>query len=66
LLVTLDDEGKFVSGRIEPTQQLRPRGPSHDPDRKVITLLRELTSAAFPDGPLRILEDGGLTRNRTP
>ena len=62
LLVTLDDEGKFVNGRIEPTIQLRPRGPAPDPDRKVITLLRELTSAAFPSGELVISEDGTLSR----
>lgn len=63
LFVTLDDEGKFVDGKIEPTIQLRPAGPSIDPDRKVITLLRELTSAAFPNGILSIAEDGALTKN---
>jgi hypothetical protein len=62
LLVTVDDQGKFVSGRIEPTIQLRPSGPSIDPDKKVITLLRELTSAAFPGGLLKIGEDGTLER----
>jgi poly-gamma-glutamate capsule biosynthesis protein CapA/YwtB (metallophosphatase superfamily) len=63
LLVTLDDEGRFVSGRIEPTIQLRPRGPAPDPDRKVVALLRELTAAAFPDGMLRIQDDGTLARH---
>jgi poly-gamma-glutamate capsule biosynthesis protein CapA/YwtB (metallophosphatase superfamily) len=62
LLVTLDDQGKFVSGKIEPTIQLRPAGPAIDPDRKVIALLRELTAAAFPEGRLDIAEDGALTR----
>jgi hypothetical protein len=62
LEVTLDDEGKFVSGKIEPTIQLRPAGPAIDPDRKVITLLRELTAAAFPAGTLDIGQDGALTR----
>jgi poly-gamma-glutamate capsule biosynthesis protein CapA/YwtB (metallophosphatase superfamily) len=62
LLVTLDDEGRFVAGRIEPTIQLRPRGPAPDPERKVITLLRELTAAAFPHGALQIDEDGVLKR----
>jgi hypothetical protein len=38
LLATFDDEGRFVSGKIEPTIQLRPAGPSIDPDRKVIAL----------------------------
>jgi poly-gamma-glutamate capsule biosynthesis protein CapA/YwtB (metallophosphatase superfamily) len=62
LLVTLDDEGKFVSGKIEPTIQLRPAGPTIDPEKKVITLMRELTTAAFPDGALDISEDGALQR----
>ncbi len=62
LFATLDGEGRFVSGKIEPTIQIRPAGPSLDPDRKVITLLRELTGAAFPDGSLVIAEDGTLTR----
>jgi poly-gamma-glutamate capsule biosynthesis protein CapA/YwtB (metallophosphatase superfamily) len=63
LLVTLDDEGRFVDGKIEPTVQIRPRGPAPDPEGKVISLLRELTNAAFPDGELRIAEDGSLTRS---
>jgi hypothetical protein len=61
--VTLDDEGRFVDGKIEPTVQIRPRGPAPDPEGKVISLLRELTNAAFPDGELRIAEDGSLTRS---
>jgi poly-gamma-glutamate capsule biosynthesis protein CapA/YwtB (metallophosphatase superfamily) len=63
LLVTLDDEGRFVGGKIESTVQLRPAGPTVDPEKKVIALLRELTTAAFPEGSLKIAEDGTLTRN---
>jgi hypothetical protein len=62
LLATLDDEGKFVSGKIEATIQLRPAGPSIDPERKVITLLRNLTTTAFPNGALSIAEDGTLAK----
>ena len=62
LLATLDDEGRFIDGKIEATIQLRPAGPSIDPEKKVITLLRELTAAAFPQGELAIGEDGSLTR----
>src|SRR5262245_41398486 len=62
LQVTLDDEGRFVSGHVEATTQLRPAGPSLDPTHSVITLLRSLTSTAFPDGLLQIAEDGTLTR----
>jgi poly-gamma-glutamate capsule biosynthesis protein CapA/YwtB (metallophosphatase superfamily) len=66
LQVTLDDDGKFVAGKIEPTTQIRPAGPAIDPEKKVITLMRDLTVAAFPDGPLTIAEDGALIRNATP
>ena len=62
LLVTLDDDGRFVSGRIEATTQIRPAGPSLDPTGSVVTLLRMLTGTAFPDGTLTIAEDGTLTR----
>jgi poly-gamma-glutamate capsule biosynthesis protein CapA/YwtB (metallophosphatase superfamily) len=63
LLVTLDDDGRFVSGRIEATMQIRPAGPSPDPANSVTTLLRTLTSTAFPDGTLSISEQGVLTRS---
>ncbi|HLA70476.1 MAG TPA: CapA family protein [Steroidobacteraceae bacterium] len=60
LLCELDNEGRFVSGRLEPTIQLRPGGPSPDPARTAITVVRTLTLAAFPDGTLDIAEDGTL------
>jgi poly-gamma-glutamate capsule biosynthesis protein CapA/YwtB (metallophosphatase superfamily) len=61
LLATLDDEGKFVSGRIESTIQIRPAGPAPDPDKGVIRLLQTLTSTAFPNGALVIADDGQLS-----
>jgi len=61
LLCTLDDEGRFVSGRIEATTQIRPAGPTPDAAGAVITLLRTLTDGAFPQGRLLIGEDGSLT-----
>jgi poly-gamma-glutamate capsule biosynthesis protein CapA/YwtB (metallophosphatase superfamily) len=65
LLCELDNEGRFVAGRIEPTIQLRPAGPSLDPARTAVTVLRTLTLAAFPDGTLGIAEDGTLLRRGT-
>ena len=62
LLCTLDDQGRFVSGHIESTTQLRPAGPSLDPQQTVIEMLRTLTLAAFPEGLLDISGDGELTR----
>src|SRR6202008_4748705 len=54
LIAQLDDAGRFVSGHIESTIQVRPAGPAPDPDRKVIALLQSLTREAFPDGALEI------------
>jgi hypothetical protein len=62
LLVTLDDEGKFVSGRVEATTQIRPAGPAPDPAKGVVKLLQALTSAAFPAGALSIADDGTLVK----
>jgi poly-gamma-glutamate capsule biosynthesis protein CapA/YwtB (metallophosphatase superfamily) len=62
LLCTLDDEGRFVSGRIESTTQLRPAGPAPDPLQNALEMVRTLTLAAFPDGSLDIADDGRLTR----
>jgi hypothetical protein len=61
LLVTLDDEGRFVSGRVEPVVQIRPAGPAPDPGRGVVKLLQTLTATAFPDGSLAIADDGALS-----
>ena len=66
LLVTLDDEGKFVSGRVEATTQIRPAGPALDPSKGVIKLLQSLTATAFPNGELAIAEDGTLVRRSSP
>jgi Bacterial capsule synthesis protein PGA_cap len=66
LLCTLDDQGRFVSGRIQATTQIRPAGPTPDPDNAVIELLRGLTHTAFPGGALDIQPDGTLVRRETP
>jgi len=62
LTCTLDDDGRFVSGRIESTTQIRPAGPTLDPQQTAVELVRTLTWAAFPDGLLHIADDGRLTR----
>jgi poly-gamma-glutamate capsule biosynthesis protein CapA/YwtB (metallophosphatase superfamily) len=62
LQVTLDDEGRFVSGNVTSTIQVRPAGPSPDPANAALALLRSLTMEAFPAGELDIREDGTLAR----
>jgi poly-gamma-glutamate capsule biosynthesis protein CapA/YwtB (metallophosphatase superfamily) len=61
LLVTLDDEGRFVEGRIEATRKIPPAGPTPDPDKTVVKLLQSLTTTAFPNGSLRIGDDGTVS-----
>jgi poly-gamma-glutamate capsule biosynthesis protein CapA/YwtB (metallophosphatase superfamily) len=65
LQVHLDDAGRFVSGRVAATTQIRPAGPTPDPVNAVIVLLRALNMTAFPDGALDIGEDGTLARRGT-
>jgi poly-gamma-glutamate capsule biosynthesis protein CapA/YwtB (metallophosphatase superfamily) len=60
LHVRVGDDGEFLGGRIEATIQIRPGGPVFDPERRVLELIRELTSEAFPDSHLVIAEDGTL------
>jgi hypothetical protein len=62
LLATLEDDGRFASGRIVPTRQLRPDGPSIDPGDLASIVIRTLTLAAFPDGLLDIADDGNVSR----
>jgi hypothetical protein len=62
LLVTLDDQGRFISGRVEATTQIRPAGPSLDLSKGVIKLLQSLTATAFPAGGLSIEDDGTLAK----
>jgi poly-gamma-glutamate capsule biosynthesis protein CapA/YwtB (metallophosphatase superfamily) len=66
LEVTLDNNGRFVAGRIDSTIQVRPAGPSLDPANGALTLLRSLTAEAFPDGELEIRADGTLARRGVP
>jgi hypothetical protein len=60
LLCQLDNDGRFVSGRLAATMQVRPGGPVPDPERTAITVVRTLTLASFPDGTLTIADDGTL------
>ncbi|HNR21517.1 MAG TPA: CapA family protein [Steroidobacteraceae bacterium] len=58
----LDAEGRFVGGHIDSTIQLRPDGPSIDPQQRALQLIRELTAAALPYGWLEFGADGRIIR----
>jgi len=54
--------GKFLGGKVIPVYQPRPGGPRIDAGNHAVRLLRELTTADFPDTELMILEDGTLKK----
>mgnify|MGYP001812321463 CR=1 FL=1 len=60
LLTTLDGEGRFVEGKIVSTIQLRPAGPSIDPEQRALKLIRSLTAEDFPDPGLKFFDDGRI------
>ncbi len=60
LSVTLDGDGRFVEGQIVSTRQIRPAGPTVDPQNRALNLIRELSSADFGDAGLAFNADGSL------
>lgn len=62
--VELDKDGKFVGGKIHSFIQKRGLGPRKDPTNAAAKQIRKLSEQDFPDSPLRIADDGTLTRQR--
>jgi hypothetical protein len=60
LQVELDQQGRFVSGQIYSTIQLRPDGPSIDPAQQALALMRELSLEDFSTPGIRFETDGRL------
>ena len=60
LLVTLDGNGSFVEGKIHSTIQLRPDGPSIDPENRALNLLRGLSQEDFGTPGIYFGEDGTI------
>ena len=60
LTTRLADDGRFLDARLDSTIQIRPAGPSLDPERRAVAQLRELTGTAFPQGHLTIEDDGRI------
>ena len=58
LLTTLDGDGRLVEGSVVSTIQLRPAGPSLDPEQRALKLLRGLTAEDFDAPGLRFHADG--------
>lgn len=60
----LTRKGDFVSGEIIPIQQLGEGIPSIDPQKRVITTLRQLCKEDFPEVKWEIGDDGAFSLGR--
>ena len=66
LVVTLDDEGRLVEGEIISTHQLRPAGPTPDPEARALKLIRGLSIEDFGNPGLTFHPDGRITPTERP
>ena len=60
LVVTLDGNGNFVEGKIHSTVQIRPAGPSLDPEKRAFNMLRDLSMQDFRSPGIAFLDDGTI------
>ncbi len=60
LVVTIDETGKFIEGRIHSTIQIRPAGPTIDKSQKALNLIRGLSIRDFAEPGIEFLSDGGI------
>ncbi len=60
LVVTLDGEGRFISGKIHSTIQHRPAGPTVDPQQRALKMIAELSNEDFGAHGVAFGEDGEL------
>lgn len=60
LVATLDEDGRFVEGRIHSTQQLRPAGPTEDSDRQALALIESLSMLDFTTPGIRFEDNGRI------
>jgi len=60
----INKEGAFRGGNIVPIYQMKTHGPKIDPQKRAITLLRDLTKSDFPETALEISEDGFLSKKQ--
>jgi poly-gamma-glutamate capsule biosynthesis protein CapA/YwtB (metallophosphatase superfamily) len=61
LIATLDQEGRFIEGEIISTVQLRPDGPSVDPEQRALNLIRGLSLEDFENPGLTFHRDGRIS-----
>jgi poly-gamma-glutamate capsule biosynthesis protein CapA/YwtB (metallophosphatase superfamily) len=66
LVATLDEEGRFVEGEIISTRQLRPAGPTPDPENRALNMIRGLSIEDFGNPGLTFHADGRITPAERP
>ena len=62
LKLTMDNQGRFIHGRIISAIQQRPGGPVLDRQHRAAWLMKKLTEEDFPNSALQISTDGAVTR----
>lgn len=60
LVAELDAEGRFLEGRIHSTRQLRPAGPTLDPEQQALRLVRDLSTEDFVTPGIAFGPDGRI------
>jgi poly-gamma-glutamate capsule biosynthesis protein CapA/YwtB (metallophosphatase superfamily) len=60
--VSVNRQGEFQEAEITPVVQLGQGGPQIDPQKKVIRTLQNLLKSDFPEVPLRITNEGLISR----
>jgi poly-gamma-glutamate capsule biosynthesis protein CapA/YwtB (metallophosphatase superfamily) len=60
LVVTLDAKGNFVEGMVHSTIQIRPAGPSIDPEQRALNALKSLSIQDFATPGISFGEDGTI------
>lgn len=61
LEANIDNDGKFLSGKIHPLKQEKPGGPKIDPDKKVISVVKSLSEQDFGTTSVKVAEDGAIS-----
>jgi len=61
LMVTVDQQGRFVAGHVHSTVQVRPGGPQLDSKQSVLTLVRELSDKDFIENGLQFQANGDIS-----
>src|SRR5262249_44077127 len=64
LTTRLAEDGRFLDARLDSTIQIRPAGPSLDPDHRPVPHLPDFPPAAFSDSALTIEDDGRILRRQ--